>query len=128
MPDSLWQNIYWHHNGVDSRNYAGSVLYVGMGSCFLPRTQSPRVTHTVIVEIDPLVIVFNQAKGHVRDEWVVVQHDAWHYVPDTLFDVIVLDIWYGQESQSRMDQLCQRYQPHLAANGRLDFLKTVVVS
>lgn len=128
MPDSLWQNIYWHHNGVDSRNYAGSVLYVGMGSCFLPRTQSPRVTNTVIVEIDPTVIAFNTTKKHLHTDWTVVEADAWSYEPADVFDKIVVDIWYGQEIHSNVTKLCDRYRPYLAAGGTIDYLSTVVMS
>lgn len=127
MPDSLWQNIYWHHNGVDSRKYSGSVLYIGMGSCFLPRTQSSLVVKTVIVEIDPSVISYNLTENNLCSTWTVVQYDAWQYQPEDLFDIIVVDIWYGQESRQTVTTLCDRYRPYLAPNGKIDYLSTVIL-
>lgn len=127
MPDSLWQNIYWHHNAVDSRNYAGAVLYLGMGSCFLPRNQSDLVTKTVIVEIDPAVIAYNKAKNNLSDTWTVVQDDAWLHEPTDLFNIIVVDIWYGQETRLMIEKLCDRYRKHLAPDGRIDYLSTVIL-
>lgn len=127
-PDTLWQNIYWIHNGVDSRDFQGQVLYLGMGNCFLPRYQSSAVTNTVIVEYAPAVIEHNHKMHNLDKNWSTVVADAWQYTPDQKFDIIVVDIWYDPQCASVVDQLVNRYRPWLTVTGKIVNLKTVVRS
>lgn len=125
--DDFWTNIYWHHNGVDSRRFHGAALYLGMGTCFLPRHQTRSVTQTVIVEIDPAVIAWNQEHDHLDSGWTVIQIDAYGYEPDQAFDHIVVDIWYDQQCASVVQNLMDRYKPYLTPTGTVLNLKTVVL-
>lgn len=126
MPDSLWRNIYWHHNSLDSREFRGQVLYLGMGSCFLPRHQSDAVTQTVIVELNPVVVEHNRKTNNLDTNWTIVIADAYQYTPDGQFDIIVADIWYDVQCESVINQLIDRYKPWLAPAGQIVNLRTVV--
>lgn len=125
MPDTLWKNIYWDHNNVDSRHFYGSVLYLGMGSCFLPRHQSTEVTKTVIVELDLEVIQYNKQSNNLNKDWVVISKDAYKYTPDELFDFIVVDIWYDVQENDIVQSLVNRYRPWTKSDGKTIWLLTV---
>ena len=47
--DTLWSGIYLNNNKIDPSILFGSILYLGMGTCFIPRLQSDKVIDTDII-------------------------------------------------------------------------------
>jgi spermidine synthase len=89
--DSLWNSIYLTNNKIDPSILFGSILYLGMGTCFIPRLQSKNVIDTDIVEIDENMIDYNK---NISNNWNVIKADVYKYETIKKYDFIFIDIFY----------------------------------
>jgi hypothetical protein len=120
--DDLWERAYGL-NDLHPENWFGSVLYLGMGACYIPRIQSHNVTKTTIVEIDQRTIDHNQFR--IKPEWVIVCEDAYKFEPTEQYDFIFVDIWYHATPINVIDELVDRYRRYLKDNGEIISLQTI---
>lgn len=119
-----WDYIYKLQNNIYPEEWYGSVLYLGMGSCYAPSKQSDNVIKTTIVEIDQKTINFN--KDNIKPDWVIVCDDAFTFEPTEKYDFIFADIWYnGVEDHQIVDNLVEKYKKYLTENGQVLYLKTI---
>lgn len=121
--DAFWHKAYVEWNDIHPENWSGSVLYLGMGSCYNPLKQSDQVTKTTIVEIDQKTIDFNKDK--IKPEWVIVCADVNEFEPEEKYDIIFADIWYTKVKAEVVDAIIEKYKNHLTENGQVIYLKTI---
>lgn len=118
-----WDYIYAIQNNIHPEEWYGSVLYLGMGSCYAPYKQSDKVTRTTIVEIDQRTIDFN--KDNIKPDWVITCNDALIFEPTEKYDFIFIDIWYNKVDPQVVDDLVDRYKKHLTDNGQVLYLRSI---
>jgi len=124
LNDSFWLPIY-KRNGIEPNIFKGSVLYLGMGSCLFPRLQQ-NVSKTTIVEIDKKVIDWNKEKGHLKEDWNIINEDAFIFETDEKFDIIFIDIFYQTTTNKIMNILINKYSNALTSQGILLKLNSVI--
>lgn len=127
LPDSdYWFVMYVLSNDIHPEDWYGSVLYLGMGSCYNPLKQSDKVTRTTIVEIDQRTIDYNKDRDRLKPEWTVICDDAFTFEPAEKYDFIFVDIWYSRlEDHQIVDNLVKRYRKYLTKDGQVLYLKTI---
>lgn len=113
-----------YKNEIDSSKFTGTVLYLGMGSAWLPRKQV-NVNKTIIVEYDEKIINLYE---HFAKGCEIIYADAYKYNPKEKFNHIVLDIWDRMTDYSVVAGLLNRYEDYLKPNGKLHFLRRIVRS
>lgn len=121
--DSIWDRVYEEINGINPKEWYGSVLYLGMGMCYNPLKQSDKVTKTTIVEIDQRTIDYQKAK--TKAEWIVICDDVYNFEPTEKYDFIFVDIWYEQVESNIVDDIVEKYKKYLTENGQIFYLKTI---
>ena len=121
--DSIWDRVYEEINGINPKEWYGSVLYLGMGMCYNPLKQSDKVTKTTIVEIDQRTIDYQKAK--TKAEWIVICDDVYNFEPIEKYDFIFVDIWYEQVEAEVVDDIVEKYKQYLTENGHILYLKTI---
>jgi hypothetical protein len=121
--DILWSNIYLSANKIDPNSLSGSILYLGMGTCFIPRLQGSAVTTTHILEIDDEMIRYNE--NIIKSDWLVIKGDAFIYEPSIKYDLIFIDIFYQKVNREVMESLIERYSDYLTPMGKIFYLHTV---
>lgn len=121
--DDFWERIYLNVNRIDPNKLFGSILYLGMGTCYIPRLQSDNVIKTTIIEIDDDVIDYN--KDIVENSWKVIKADVYYYEPKLLYDFIFIDIFYQKTEKDIMEALIDKYIPFLKENGKIFYLDSV---
>lgn len=120
--DSLWNSIYLTNNKIDPSILFGSILYLGMGTCFIPRLQSKNVIDTDIVEIDENMIDYNK---NISNNWNVIKADVYKYETIKKYDFIFIDIFYKKTTKDIMEGLIDRYIPFLKEGGKIFYLNSV---
>jgi predicted RNA methylase len=125
LSDNVCYSIYCLTNEIKPEDFYGDVLYLGMGSCFLPKRQTDNVLSTTIIEIDQSIIESNKAITNSK-QWMVVNADVYDYQPDKTYDVIVVDIWFEVQSQTTVMELVNKYKKYLKKDGKIMHLKTIV--
>jgi len=123
--DSLWNSIYLTNNKIDPSILFGSILYLGMGTCFIPRLQSKNVIDTDIVEIDENMIDYNK---NISNNWNVIKADVYKYETIKKYDFIFIDIFYTKINKDIMEGLIDRYIPFLKEGGKIFYLDSVCKS
>ncbi len=123
--DALIRDIYIGQ-GIDSSKFSGSVLYVGLGTCVLPKLQSINVIKTTIIEIDQAVITWNLSQGNLKKEWVVFCSDAKKFTPDEKFDIIVLSMWFQPVMAKEVLCMEKKYNMYLKPGGKLLRLNSII--
>ena len=121
--NDIWDRIYEEINGINPKEWYGSVLYLGMGRCYNPLKQSDKVTKTTIVEIDQRTIDYNA--DVIKPEWNIICDDVYNFEPTEKYDFIFVDIWYEQVEAEVVDKLIEKYQKYLAEHGQIMYLKTI---
>ena len=112
------------YSDVDIEEFYGDVLYLGMGSLWIPRQQTDKVTSTTIIENDLNIV--NEFSNNLKSEWNLIIADAWEYTPTQKFDVIYADIWHRIiDYQDVQDMFC-RYKKYLKTNGQMRCLERLV--
>jgi hypothetical protein len=106
-------------NNIDPNRLYGSVLYLGLGTCFIPSLQTDKVTTTHILELKQEVIDYNTVPHKV------IKGDAYTYIPEQFYDFIFIDIFYHRTNKENMESLIDRYIPYLNPNGKILYLHTV---
>jgi spermidine synthase len=121
--EEIWNNAYVVRNNIHPEEWYGSVLYLGMGTCYNPLKQSNKVTKTTIVEIDQRTIDYN--KDILKPEWNIICKDAYEFEPMEKYDFIFVDIWYQQVEGHIVDSLIEKYKKHLSKKGQILYLRTI---
>lgn len=121
--DDFWERIYLNINRIDPNKLFGSVLYLGMGTCYIPRLQSDNVIKSTIVEIDDDVIEYN--KDIIKDSWEIIKADVYDYEPEFLYDFIFIDIFYHTTEKDNMEGLIYKYINFLKESGKIFYLDSV---
>jgi spermidine synthase len=121
--NDIWDRIYEEINGINPKEWYGSVLYLGMGRCYNPLKQSNEVTKTTIVEIDQRTIDYN--KDIIKPEWNIICDDVYKFEPTEKYDFIFVDIWYETIESNAVDELIDRYKKYLSENGTILYLRTI---
>jgi spermidine synthase len=121
--DKIYEYIYLNINGIEPDKFSGSVLYLGMGTCIIPKLQSINVNKTTIVEIDENMIKFN--KDNIKEDWIIINEDAYIFNTNEKFDFIFIDIFYEQTNKENLDILIDKYSKLLNENGTLIYLKNI---
>jgi hypothetical protein len=122
MSDSLCYKIYININKIDPSILFGSILYLGMGTCFIPRLQSDKVIDTDIIEIDENMIEYNK---NITHKWNVIKADVYEYETIKKYDFIFIDIFYKKINKDIMEGLIDRYNPFLKEGGKIFYLNSV---
>jgi len=117
-------SIYKSRNGIYPEDFYGDVLHVGLGTCYLPNQHTDDVTSTTIIEIDQEVIDYNQAV--IKQDWVIIQHDAKTFETETKYDIIMLDIWYDPVENQEVFDLVEKYETFLKPGGKILYLKSIL--
>jgi hypothetical protein len=120
--DVLWSSIYLNNNKIDPSILFGSILYLGMGTCFIPRLQSDKVIDTDIVEIDENMIEYNK---NITHKWNVIKADVYEYETIKKYDFIFIDIFYKKVEREIMEYLIEKYIKNLKSDGKIFYLKSV---
>ena len=109
---------------IPMKEFYGSVLYIGMGSAWVPRNQSDSVNQTTIVEIDPNIV---QRYGDlIKPEWKIIIDDAWRFNTYEKFDFIFIDIWDSMVPIKYIEMIRKKYSNFLNPGGRIIFLEKVI--
>jgi hypothetical protein len=120
--DDEWCYIYTVLNKIEPNRLSGSVLYLGMGTCYIPSLQSDKVTTTHILELEQEVIDYNK---DINPSWKVIKCDAYTYEPEQKYDFIFIDIFYHRTTKEIMECLIDRYLDALNVDGKIFYLHTV---
>lgn len=104
--------------------FYGSVLYVGMGSAWVPRNQSRRVIKTSIIENS--VEIIDRYRELLDPDWNIIQEDAWRFRTDERFDFIFIDIWDSLTPVKYIEMMRSRYDKLLKVNGKILFLDSII--
>lgn len=104
--------------------FYGSVLYVGMGSAWVPRNQSKEVIKTTIIENS--VEIINRYRDLVDPAWNIIQEDAWRFWTDERFDFIFIDIWDSSTPVKYIEMIRSKYVKLLKVNGEILFLDSII--
>ena len=123
--DREWLPLY-KINGITPEVFKGSVLYLGMGSCLFPRLQNESVTKTTIVELEKEVIYWNTKRNYIKDEWNIINQDAFKFETEEKFDIIFIDIFYQTTTLEIMNLLIDKYSKVLSTGGKVLFLQNVI--
>jgi predicted RNA methylase len=118
------ERVYKLQNNIDPKYFKGEVLHVGMGTCYLPLLQTSKATHTTIVEIDPDIIQYNKDK--IKNNWTIIQEDAYNFFSTLKYDIIMLDIWYRPVEQVKVFNLVEKYKNFLKPTGKVLYLKGLI--
>jgi predicted RNA methylase len=117
--------VLYARENIIPQSFKWSVLYLGMGTCFLPRMQSENVTRTVIVENDERIIEINEYEKRIDESWEVIKWDAWAVDLDEEFDVIVADIFSTKQIEWVVDEFAKVYKKNLKKGWVMYFLPCV---
>jgi spermidine synthase len=120
--DALWSGIYLNNNKIDPSILFGSILYLGMGTCFIPRLQSDKVIDTDIIEIDENMIEYNK---NITHKWNVIKDDVYEYETIKKYDFIFIDIFYKKVEREIMEYLIEKYIKNLKSDGKIFYLNSV---
>lgn len=123
--DKEWLPIY-KINDITPEVFKGSVLYLGMGSCLFPRLQNESVTKTTIVELEVDVIDWNRNRNYIKEEWIVINQDAFKFETEERFDMIFIDIFYQTTTLEVMNQLVNKYNKMLNNDGKISYLSKII--
>lgn len=104
--------------------FYGSVLYVGMGSAWVPRNQSSGVIKTTIIENS--VEIIDRYRDLLDPDWIIIQEDAWRFWTDDRFDFIFIDIWDSLTPVKYIEMMRSRYSKLLKAEGEILFLESII--
>jgi spermidine synthase len=118
--NDLYLSAVYRYNGINSSEFYGDVLYVGMGSGFMVKGHSDLVTSTTFIEIDEEVI--NKYRQY---DWVVIKGDAYDVEVDTKFDFIIIDIWDKPTDKINIDHLINKFNNNLKG-GEIKYLKSII--
>lgn len=116
--DNVLKGVY---EKIPFKEFKGSVLYVGMGSAWVPRQQPDRVHRTLIVERDQAII--DKYYHLLKPGWEVVKEDAWLFYTEEKFDYIFIDIWNGLILDKYMVMIENIYLNYLNPGGKILFLE-----
>jgi spermidine synthase len=123
--DREWLPIY-KVNDITPEVFKGSVLYLGMGSCLFPRLQNESVTKTTIVELEVDVINWNRNRNYIKEEWNIINQDAFEFETEERFDMIFIDIFYQTTTLEIMNLLLDKYSQMLNNDGTILFLSKII--
>jgi len=118
LNDSILKEVY---SDVPIQEFKGSVMYVGMGSAWVPRNQPPSVYRTLIIEKDKKII--DKFSYLLKPEWEVVNEDAWLFHTEEKFDFIFIDIWNSVILDKYMIMIESLYSNYLKPGGKILFLE-----
>jgi len=121
IEDEIYEKIY-SLNNIDATKFKGSVLYLGLGKCILPKFHTDKVTKTTIVEIDNDVI--NSVE--VPEEYIIINSDAYEFNTEEKFDIILIDIWYQPVDKEVVDNIVEKYDNYLTETGKVLYLKSII--
>lgn len=96
-----------------------SILIGGLGLGIIPYVVQDFCSVVDVVEIDPDVISCTNQFGHLTSSVNVILDDIETYTPTRTYDVIVLDVWYGEIPEELTDFLIEKYTNHLNDGGFL---------
>jgi 16S rRNA A1518/A1519 N6-dimethyltransferase RsmA/KsgA/DIM1 with predicted DNA glycosylase/AP lyase activity len=117
------ESIYQLNNNIRPEEFFGDVLYVGMGTCYLPKLQTDKVLSTTIIEIDQEIINYNQ--NTVEKNWNIIHCSADEFETENKYDIIMLDIWYRKTAQAEVFSLVEKYKTFLKPGGEVLYLKSI---
>ena len=120
--DEILKRVY---KDVPINEFKGSVLYVGMGSAWVPRIQPKAVKRTVIVEIDQDII--DRYFHKLNPDWEIIRFDAWKFHTEDRFDFIFIDIWDSIILDKYMKIIENKYSNFLNPEGKVVFLESIRV-
>jgi hypothetical protein len=119
--DSFMKTVY---ADVSIHDFYGDVLYLGMGSLWIPRKQTDKVTSTTIIEIDSEII--KQFSHHLKPDWKLINTNAWTYEPIKSYDVIFADVWHNIIDYVEVKKMFDKYKDYLKPNGYMICLDRLV--
>jgi predicted O-methyltransferase YrrM len=116
--DDILKKIY---SNIPIQEFKGSVMYVGMGSAWVPRQQPSNVYRTLIIEKDKEII--DKYSHLLKPDWEVVNEDAWMFYTEEKFDFIFIDIWNNLVLDKYMVIIESLYSKYLRPGGKILFLE-----
>lgn len=113
------------YNEIPVNKFKGNVLYLGMGSLWVPRLQGENVKRTVIIEKD--INIIEKYKKYVKEDWVIINQDVYDFKTDEVFDFIFADIWDSKTRLSDVLNLKKQYLLNLKNDDSFIYLKKIII-
>ena len=109
---------------VDYSQIIGDVLYLGMGSMWVPRNQGNRVKSTTIIEKYQKII--DRFSSLANTEWEILKGDIYKYIPNKTYDVIFADIFIIPFTYAESIEIINLYKEYLKPGGKIIFLEKLL--
>jgi len=100
--------------------YFDKVLIVGLGMGLLPN-YAKEVKNCNVVDVIEKNNELIEYVDYLDSSIKITQADAFDYVPDKKYDLILIDIWWGHEdiTEEIISKLHDNYKIYLENNGRI---------
>jgi len=106
---------------IEPAYFKGAVLYLGLGSAYLPRHQGTGVTSTTIVEKDPELVEY--FSNLIAPDWEVIIESAEAWKTRRKFNHIVIDFFENITPKKDLEEIKAKYKPRLKSGGSFEYVK-----
>lgn len=94
-----------------------SALIIGLGIGVIPYIIQEFCPVVDVVEIEQDIINCVNQFGHLDDNVSLINGDIETYIPTRNYDIIILDIWYGEISEELTNLMIEKYKAYLNSGG-----------